>query len=135
MKSITIPATVDQMQQILDLINLDLTENDCSLQSEMQINIAVEELFVNICHYAYHPETGAATVQWEVTGDPPCITIQFLDAGHPYNPLEKEDPDTTLSVEDRNIGGLGVYLVKKTMDHMSYEYKDGRNTLTIQKTL
>ena len=65
--------------------------------------------------------------------DPLAVEITFVDNGVPYDPLKKTDPDTTLSIEDRDIGGLGILIVKKTMDHINYEYKDGKNILTIKK--
>ncbi len=135
MKAITVPATIDQLEHVLEVVNFDLAEHNCSTRSQMQINIAIEEILVNIAHYAYRQDSGEATVQWEITGEPPHITIRFLDAGNPYNPLEREDPDITLPAEEREIGGLGIYLVKKSMDAMSYEYEDGKNILTIEKML
>lgn len=135
MKAITVPAALDQLDCVLDFLNSELAAYNCSAKLQTQVAIAVEEIFVNIAHYAYHPEIGEATVQCEVNGDPRQMTIQFLDGGKPYNPLEKEDPDISLSVEERDVGGLGVYLVKKTMDNLSYEYKDGKNILTIKKII
>ena len=133
MKAITVPAALNQLDNVLDFVNSELAEYNCSVKLQTQVAIAVEEIFVNIAHYAYNPQIGEATVQCEVDGDPLHITIQFLDGGKPYNPLDREDPDTTLPAEERDIGGLGVYLVKKSMDALSYEYKDGKNILTIQK--
>ena len=101
----------------------------------MQIDIAIDELFGNIAHYAYNPEIGQATVRVEVIEDPLAVTITFIDNGVPYDPLAKEDPDTTLSIEDREIGGLGIYMVKKSMDDITYEYKNGQNFLKIKKNL
>lgn len=105
------------------------------MKVQMQVDIAIDELFSNIAHYAYNPETGSATVQVEVTEDPLAVVITFIDHGTPYDPLAKEDPNTKLSAEERQIGGLGIYMVKKTMDDVSYEYKDGRNILKIKKNL
>lgn len=85
--------------------------------------------------YAYKPVEGDATIRCEVGGDPLEVTIQFLDHGKPYNPLAKEDPDVTLSAEERGIGGLGIFMVKKSMDSLDYEYHDGKNILTIKKSL
>lgn len=92
----------------------------------MQIDIAIDELFGNIAQYAYNPETGPATVRVEVSDAPISVTITFMDHGVPYDPLQKEDPDITLSAEERGSGGLGIFMVKKTMDEITYEYKDGR---------
>ena len=103
------------------------------MKTQMQVDVAVEEIFVNIAHYAYAPGTGAATVQAEASAETKTLTVTFIDSGVPYNPLEKPDPDVTLSAEDRQIGGLGIYMVKKSMDDMRYEYRDGRNVLTLEK--
>ena len=101
----------------------------------MQVDVAVEELFVNIAHYAYAPDTGSATIRVAPRQDPKGVAITFVDRGVPYDPLAKEDPDVTLSAEERQIGGLGIYMVKKSMDDMQYEYRDGQNVLTIVKNL
>ena len=101
----------------------------------MQIGVAVEEIFVNIANYAYHPDKGTATVRVEVSGAPVCVTITFVDHGVPYDPLAKDDPDVTLSADAREIGGLGIFMTKRIMDDVAYEYKDGQNILTLKKNL
>ena len=101
----------------------------------MQVQIAVEEIFVNLAHYAYGSEQGTATIRVEVGGDPLQVIITFIDQGVPYDPLKKEDPDISLSAEERQIGGLGIFMVKKSMDDVKYEYKDGKNILTISKKI
>ena len=101
----------------------------------MQINIAIDELFGNIAHYAYNPDVGDATVRVEVTEEPLAVVITFIDGGVPYDPLKAVDPDITLSADQRQIGGLGIYMVKKSMDEITYEYKDGKNILSIKKKL
>ena len=101
----------------------------------MQLDIAVEELFVNIANYAYVPDTGKATIRLEINEEPLSVSITFIDNGVPYDPLAKADPDITLSAEERAIGGLGIFMVKKSMDDMFYEYKDSQNVLTIVKKL
>ena len=98
-------------------------------------DIAIDEVFSNITHYAYHPSVGSATVKIEVIEEPMSVVITFIDGGTPYNPLEKEDPDITLSAEEREIGGLGIFMVKKSMDSIDYEYKDGQNILRIKKNI
>lgn len=135
MKELTIEALTENIDVVTDFVNEQLEELDCPMKIQTQLDIAVDELFSNIAHYAYNPETGPATVQVEVTENPLSVIITFIDQGVPYDPLAKSDPDTTLSAEDRQIGGLGIYMVKKTMDDISYEYKDGRNILTIKKNL
>ena len=102
---------------------------------QMQISVAVEEIFVNIAHYAYAPATGKAVVRVETSDDPAAVTITFIDRGVPFDPLAKEDPNVTLSVEERGIGGLGIFITKKTMDDVQYEYKEGQNILTLRKNL
>ena len=99
----------------------------------MQIDVAVDELFGNIAHYAYGTGTGPVTVRVETLTEPPGARITFIDQGVPYDPLAKEDPDVTLSAKERKIGGLGIFLVKKSMDDVAYEYKDGQNILRIRK--
>ena len=135
MKELTIEATTGNIETVTDFVNEQLETLDCSMKVQMQVDIAIDELFSNIARYAYNPETGSATVQVEVTEDPLAVVITFIDHGKPYDPLAKEDPDTKLSAEERQIGGLGIYMVKKTMDDVSYEYKDGRNILKIKKNL
>lgn len=135
MKELTIEATTENIAVVTDFVNEQLNNYDCSTRVQKQVDVAIDELFGNIAHYAYQPEVGAATVQVEVKDDPLSVVITFIDHGIPYDPLAKTDPDTTLSADDREIGGLGIYMVKRTMDDISYEYKDGRNILTIKKNL
>ncbi len=135
MAEITIKATVANLEQVLALVDTELEKIDCPMKAQMQIDIAVEELYVNIANYAYAPGEGDATVRVETSQEPRTITITFLDRGVPYDPLAKPDPDVTLSAEERQIGGLGIYMAKKTMDDMRYEYRDGQNILTIVKNL
>ena len=135
MKELTIAATVENIETVTDFVNEQLETYDCPMKAQMQIDIAIDELFGNIAHYAYNPEIGDATVRVEVIEEPLSVVITFIDKGVPYDPLKKEDPDTTLSVEERGIGGLGIYMVKKSMDDITYEYKDGQNILKIKKNL
>ena len=135
MKELTIAATVENIETVTDFVNEQLEALDCPMKAQMQIDIAIDELFGNIAHYAYNPEIGKATVRVEVIEDPLSVIITFIDNGIPYDPLAKADPDTTLSAEERDIGGLGIYMVKKSMDDITYEYKDGHNILKIKKNL
>ena len=135
MKELTIAATVENIDTVTDFVNEHLEAYDCPMKAQMQIDIAIDELFGNIAHYAYNPETGDATVRVEVVEDPMAVVITFIDKGIPYDPLNKADPNTTLSAEEREIGGLGIFMVKKTMDDITYEYKDGQNILKIKKNL
>ena len=133
MKELTIAATIENIETVTDFVNEQLEAYDCPMKAQMQIDIAIDELFGNIAHYAYNPEIGSATVRVEVIEDPLSVVITFIDNGIPYDPLKKEDPNTTLSADEREIGGLGIFMVKKTMDDIIYKYKDGQNRLTIVK--
>ena len=135
MKELTVAATVENIETVTDFVNEQLETLDCPMKAQMQIDIAIDELFGNIAHYAYNPEIGKATVRVEVIEDPLAVTVTFIDNGVPYDPLAKADPDTTLRAEEREIGGLGIYMVKKSMDEIAYEYKDGQNILKIKKRL
>ena len=97
--------------------------------------MSIDELFGNIARYAYTPGSGDVTVRVDILDSPPAVEITFIDGGVPYDPLAKEDPDITLNADRREIGGLGIFMVKKTMDGMKYEYRDGKNVLAIKKNL
>ena len=131
----TFDAVLDQLDDVLAFVDEQLDLVDCPMKTRMQVQIAVEEIFVNIASYAYQPGTGKADILVETVKDPRSVTITFKDRGVPYNPLAKEDPDISLSAEDRPIGGLGIFITKKSMDEMKYEYRDGQNVLTIRKLL
>jgi len=135
MKTITVPASVDQLDTVLAFLENELSGLECPPKVSHEIAIAAEEIFVNIAHYAYDPEVGEATVRCQVDsgGEQPQLTIEFLDSGKPYDPLQRQDPNVSLSAEERDIGGLGIFMAKRLMDDMRYEYKDGKNILTIQK--
>lgn len=135
MKELVLPAKPEELDTVLDFINGELEEFGCSPKIMMQIAVSVEEIFVNIANYAYAPGTGSASIGCEISGEPLSITIEFRDGGTPYDPLKRKDPDITLSAEEREIGGLGIYMVKNFMDEMSYRYKDGQNILTLKKKL
>lgn len=135
MKELTIDATVDNISSVTDFVDEQLDTFGCPLKAKMQIDIAIDELFGNIAHYAYKPGVGPATVRVEVSENPLAVIITFIDHGVQYDPLSAEEPDTTLSAEERRIGGLGIYIVKKSMDEITYEYKDGQNILKIKKNI
>ena len=135
MKELTLAATVENIETVTEFVNAQLELLDCPIKAQMQIDIAIDELFGNIAHYAYNAEVGSATVRVEVSEAPLAVIITFIDNGVPYDPLGKDDPDITLSAEEREIGGLGIYMVKKSMDEITYEYKDGQNILKIKKNI
>ena len=134
-KELTLDAAVKNLEKVLAFVDTELEAMDCPMKTQLTIDVAVEEIFVNIANYAYTPETGSATIRLDPRTDPKRLAITFIDRGVPYDPLAKPDPDVTLSAEERQIGGLGIYMVKKSMDEMTYEYKDGQNILTIVKSL
>ncbi len=99
----------------------------------LQIDLVVEEVFVNISHYAYKPQTGNVTIICQTSTEPSRLTVTFIDSGKPFNPLERPDPDITLDSSEREIGGLGIFLTKKYMTTTVYEFKDGKNIFTLTR--
>lgn len=135
MKEITVDATIENMNTVTAFVDDFLDQIACPMKSKIQINIVIDEIFGNICHYAYKDSVGAVTVRVESGNTPKAVFLTFTDNGIPYNPLDTEDPDITLSSEERKIGGLGIYLVKKNMDEMKYEYVNQQNRLWMEKRL
>lgn len=135
MKEITVDAMIENMNTVTAFVDDFLDQIACPVKSRIQINIVIDEIFGNICHYAYKDSVGAVTVRVESGNTPKAVFLTFTDNGIPYNPLDTEDPDITLSSEERKIGGLGIYLVKKNMDEMKYEYVNQQNRLWMEKRL
>lgn len=135
MKQIAVEAKTENLPQVLQMVKDTLSKYMCSEKCKMQIQIAVEEIFVNVASYAYHTDEKPLTVQCEMMEHPLALSIVFMDAGIPYNPLEKAAPCLDASVEERQIGGLGIFMVRQMMDEMTYEYKDGMNILRIRKLI
>ena len=132
-KSIILPAVRENWDRVSEFLETALDEKQFPIKSKMKLLIAVEELYVNITRYSYTGNIGNAEIQLEFLSDPERARVTLIDQGVPYNPLQKSDPDTTLSADDREIGGLGIHMVKKSMDHLLYEYKDGNNIMVIEK--
>ena len=135
MESVTLTAVIENLDTVNGFIRNKLEALGAQRNVLMQIRLAVEEIFVNISSYAYDPSVGPAEVRCEVLEDPLRVVIQFLDGGKPFDPLAKEDADTSEDALMARDGGLGILLVKETMDDVKYEYKDGKNILTILKKL
>ena len=133
LKELNITAVPENLEQVTAFVEAQLEQWDCPPKVLMQLTLAVEEIFINISSYAYDPEIGPATIRVEVGQEPIEVSITFMDKGKPYDPLQKKDPDLSLSAEERQIGGLGIFLVKKTMDDIRYEYVGGKNILRIVK--
>ncbi len=135
MKEIVVDAKIEEFDKVLDFINENLDSIECPVKAKRQIDISVEEIFVNIAHYAYGSETGQARISFENADDPKSVRITFVDRGVPYDPLAKDDPDVSLSIEEREVGGLGIFMAKNLMDEMRYEFKDGCNVLVLTKNM
>lgn len=132
-KALTLEATLENIPQVTAFVEQALGAMDCPPKAQMQLSIAIDELFSNIARYAYAPGIGAATVRIQAAEDPKGVILTFLDKGVPFDPTATADPDLTLDIMDRPIGGLGIHMVKQSMDRMEYRYADGQNILTIQK--
>ena len=128
-------AEIKDITAVTEFVEAELEKIDCPMKTVMQISVAIDELFSNIVRYGYPDGPGPIAVQFVERRDPETVYIRFEDSGIPYNPLAKDDPDVTLSAEERDIGGLGIYVVKKTMDDVKYKYEDGKNILTIKKLI
>jgi len=133
MKEITVPANLDNIAVVTNLINSELEATNCSEHDRIQIDVAIDEMFGNIVKYAYGQEEGTVTVRVDISNDPSAISITFIDHGIPYNPLNNKAPDTTLKAKERKIGGLGIFMTRKIMNDMRYKYLDRSNQLTILK--
>lgn len=135
MKELKVKADRKNLLKVQTFIDKQLESAGCSMATQLAIDVAVEELFVNIASYAYDGKNGTVTVRVTLHEKPLAAEITFIDSGKPYDPLAKPDPDVTLSAKERRKGGLGIFMVKNTMDDMKYEYKDGKNVLTLFKNL
>ena len=132
---LTIDAARDNLREVMAFVDNWLEAHGCGIKEQTELDLSVEEIFINVASYAYAPDTGKVTIRLEYSDDPAAVTVSFTDEGKPYDPLEKEDPDVTLSSEDRQIGGLGIYLVKQLMDKEAYRYEDGKNHFSFTKYL
>lgn len=133
MKTITINANLDNISSVEDFIDECLEDNNIPLNIQTGISVAVDEIASNIARYAYPENSGNMTVEVDVRQQECRVCIKFIDNGIPYNPLTHDDPDVSLDIENRKIGGLGIYMVKKSMDEVKYEFIDNQNILTIVK--
>ena len=131
----TFPATTDALADVLTFVEEQLESYECSMKNTTAICVAIEEVFVNVAHYAYADGNGTAVLDVGFDKDTRDVTFVLSDSGKPFDPLKKPDPDITLSVEERQIGGLGIFIVKKTMDSVTYSYENGKNILTMIKKI
>lgn len=130
-----IPAEIEKLDDVLLFVDNQLESVDCPLKTQMQIDVVVEELFVNIAHYAYEGKSGNAVISLQINKETPEVEIEFKDSGVAFDPLAKKDPDVTLSAEERQIGGLGIFMVKKNVDYINYRRENGQNILVIRKKI
>ena len=133
MKELTLKAVLENIPQATAFVDEQLEALDCSMKAQMQIDVAIDELFGNIARYAYGERTGEATVRFGFDEAERMASVTFIDRGVPFDPLQRTDPDVSLGAEERAVGGLGIFLVKKAMDALEYRYEDGCNILTIRK--
>ena len=133
-EELRVEAKVEALSEVIEFATGTLTDA-CPMRERMHIELVTEEIFVNIASYAYSEPGGFVTIRRSGGEGPEGLTLTFIDGGVPYNPLKKPDPDLTLSAEDRPIGGLGVFLVKKIVDEAHYKYEEGKNILTVRKVI
>ena len=131
----TFPAKVDALSDVLGFVDQTLEGYECPMKIQMAVCVAIEEVFVNVAHYAYGEGEGDMTLGIGFDEESRQITFRMTDKGTPFDPLQKPDPDITLSAEDREIGGLGIFITKKTMDTVTYAYEGGENVLTMVKKI
>ncbi len=135
MKELRLKATEHNIETATEFINRELNSEGCSDDARALIDIAIDDLFCNIARYAYGQDEGAVLVRFEFDEKGKAASVTLIDEGIPFDPLQKEDPDITLSAEERKIGGLGIYMVKHIMDAVEYKYEDGRNIIRITKKI
>ena len=131
---LTVIAILENYGQVADFVDAELEKRECPMAAMAQIDIAMDEIYANVANYAYgDDDPGEITVRLDFTPDHSGVKMTFIDAGIPYDPLKKPDPDVTLEAEQRAIGGLGIYMVKQLMDEVNYEYRGGMNILRLKK--
>ncbi len=135
MNTLDVLTASENLPKVLDFVNSHLARAGCEARVMTQIDVAAEEIFVNISSYAYHPETGHAQIQVEIRENPLTAVLRFSDGGKPYDPLERPAPNLKLPLRERKKGGLGIYIVNQSMDTAAYEYRDGQNVLTVMKRI
>ena len=131
----TFPAKTESLPAVLGFVEETLENFGCPVNIQTAVCVAMEEVFVNVAHYAYPDGEGDMSLQVGLDDQSRAITLCMRDRGIPFDPLKKPDPDITLSAEEREIGGLGIFIAKKTMDSLSYSYENGENVLTMMKRI
>ena len=131
----TFPAKTEALSDALGFVDQMLESYECPMKLQMAICVAIEEVFVNVAHYAYPEGQGDVTIAIGFDEESRTATFCMTDQGVPFDPLQKPDPDITLAAEEREIGGLGIFIAKKTMDTVGYAYENGENVLTMTKKI
>ena len=132
-KSVVFSADRAHHMEMMSFVEETLEEFCCPMKASMIVSVAADEIIANVCDYAYAGAKGELKITVLPLTEPAGVRIEFTDTGIPFNPLEKEDPDITLGLAERPIGGLGIFMVKKTMDRIQYEYVNDSNVLIIDK--
>ena len=131
----TFPARIEALSDVLGFVDETLESYECPMKIQTAVCVAIEEVFVNVAHYAYGDGEGEMTLGIGFDAALREVTFRMADKGIPFDPLKKPDPDITLSAEEREIGGLGIFITKKTMDTVTYAYENGENILTMTKKI
>lgn len=135
MKDLLVESKIEDVEVVMKFVESELQSLGCSDDAWMQIKLAIDEIFGNICYYAYGSDSGPVKVSVGMSEDNKSVLLTFSDSGIPYDPLEADIPDVELDGDERPIGGLGIFLVRELMDDITYEYKDGNNILCLIKTI
>ena len=135
MTNMTFKAKTEALSDILGFVDLMLEKYECPMKVQTAVCVAIEEVFVNVARYAYKNGEGEVNLGIGFDEESRTITFRMVDRGVPFDPLKKPDPDITLSAEEREIGGLGIFITKKTMDSVEYAYENGENILTMTKKI
>lgn len=131
--TLVLPAEIEELDRVNEFIHAELERRRCPMRAQYQLDIAVEELFVNVCSYAYPNGTGTLTVRCTYTADPASVTVELIDTGIPFDPLARPGTAMPADIADVPIGGLGILMARKSVDEMRYERVDGSNIVTIVK--
>ena len=135
MRELTTEAVTENLQSVMDFVNDSLSDKGCSAKTLYQMELVLEEIFINIASYAYEGDERPVVLSIDFEEDPLAAIVTFKDKGAPYNPLNRDDPNLALKLENREIGGLGIFLVKKNVDAIWYEHVNGENVLSFRKIL
>ena len=130
----TFPAKLEALSDVLGFVDLTLEGYGCPMKTQTAVCVAIEEVFVNVARYAYGEGEGDVTLGIGFEEGSRTVTFRMADKGVQFDPLQKPDPDITLSAKERQIGGLGIFITKKTMDSIAYAYEKGENILTMKKS-